>query len=273
MKTKEQILQLDFKERIKFLYENQDEIKQVKKSAIKHCDVFDFTNKSNANKSLFTSHSDDLESGILKRSLIGNTYNWLDSHDDLHVGNTFKKSITDKNANQILFFHDHINSLTSKLGYFESIEEVKVFWQDLGIEKSGMTTVLLFEANIEQRRNKIIFEDYAKGLINQHSVGMRYIKIDLALNSTDTEFKEQKDLFDRYISNIGNKEKAIEQGFFWAVTEAELKELSAVTQGSNEITYTVQNIEPLKDTQKGAETQDEEKEINKKLLENFKLFK
>jgi phage protein D len=62
---------------------------------------------------------------------------------------------------------------------------------------------------------------------------------------------------------IANKEVADENGYFFAVLEAELIEISAVVKGSNTITPTISvtesieasmttstNIEPVKSTQK-----------------------
>ena len=87
--------------------------------------------------------------------------------------------------------------------------------------------------------------------VDQHSVGMIYVKILLCLNdATDVDkFKN----WNSYYSNIINPEKADRQGFFFAVTEAKLLEVSNVLFGSNEITPTLGTniiIEPSEDTQK-----------------------
>jgi hypothetical protein len=58
--------------------------------------------------------------------------------------------------------------------------------------------------------------------------------------------------FNKYISLIANQEKAIEQGYFWAVLEAEIvEEGSSVVRGSNDITPMLigKTIEPPKGTQ------------------------
>ena len=45
-----------------------------------------------------------------------------------------------------------------------------------------------------------------------------------------------------YINEIANKDKAIEQGYFWAVTEAKIsKEGSMVLFGSNDVTQIIEN--------------------------------
>ena len=65
-----------------------------------------------------------------------------------------------------------------------------------------------------------------------------------------------------------NSEKALEQGYFFAVTEAKLKEVSCVIAGSNELTPT---IEPLKNIQE-VEPNEVVKAIDYNyLINNFKL--
>jgi hypothetical protein len=221
---------------------------ELKKSAIKHTDV-SITNKLelSVNKALTTDNKDEPDTGVIKRTVVGNTYNYLDSHMDVHVGNTFKKSI-DERMNKVAHLHDHIHNVTAKVGTFTSIYEKVVNWEDLGINVKGSTTVLMADSEVKKDLNPSVFTQYLGGEIDQHSVGMRYVKLDLAINNEDD--KEEYATWLKYIDRIGNKEIAEEAGFFWAVSEAKLIEISAVLMGSNPITPTVQNIEPVKSTHK-----------------------
>ena len=102
------------------------------------------------------------------------------------------------------------------------------------------------DSNIEKDYNKGVFNQYLKGKIDQHSVGMYYVKIDLAIN--DDDYPQEKEIFDTYIDDIGNSDVAKEQGYFFAVSEAKLVEISAVTEGSNSLTPTIENnVNPSKD--------------------------
>jgi hypothetical protein len=231
---------------IQKIVEQKSELIELKKAQLKCADSVGFAH-GEVVKAINTSYTDNFELGQIKRTLIANTYNWLDSHGDVHVGNTFGKSISEKSTDKIFHLHDHEHKVTAKVGKFEKIYEKSVSWSDLGVNKAGSTTVLMADSNISKAMNEQVFDMYLKGEIDQHSVGMRYIKIDLAVNST--EYPEEKAVWDMYIDQIGNKEKAIEQGYFWAVKEAALFEISAVLMGSNELTPTVENIEPSNDTQ------------------------
>ena len=115
-----------------------------------------------------------------------------------------------------------------------------------------------------------MFQQYSEGFVNNHSVGMQYVKIALAIN--DEDYPEEKETWNKYINKVANQETAIEKGYFWAVTEAKLIEGSAVVLGSNPITPTL-NIEPStnKDTLKEPLQDDTLK--TREVIKNYKFFK
>jgi hypothetical protein len=229
----------DKKEFLKYLMANKREIIDFKKSVMKYADAFGITiQQAGVMKSLNTSHKDDVASGVIKRTVIGNTYNWMDSHDDVHLDNVFSSSISQR-QDKIWHLHDHEQKITAKVGKPASIYEKSVEWKDLGVDKAGKTMALFMDSNIIKDYNSVIFDQYLSCDIDQHSVGMMYVQLDLAVN--DPEMKSEFSVWNKYIDLIGNKEKAIDQGFFWAVKEAKLVEISCVLQGSNELTPTVEN--------------------------------
>lgn len=65
-------------------------------------------------------------------------------------------------------------------------------WKDLGLNYNGTTEALIFDAEISKDRNSFMFEQYSKGYVKEHSVGMRYVKMDLALNSESKYDTEEK---------------------------------------------------------------------------------
>jgi spore coat protein CotF len=248
------------KDRIDWLVANKTEQIQIKKMQLKFADaVVTPETEDLTTKGIYTSYQDDLEKGEIKRDLVANTYNWLDSHGDVHVGNTFKKSISER-AKKVLHLHDHIHNVIAKVGEFETIKEVTVAWTDLGVAKEGTTKILLATSKIQSRRNKNIFDQYLNKEIDQHSVGMRYVDIQLAVN--DEDYEDEYKVWKQYIDQIGNREDAEKQGYFWAVKEAKLEEISAVLWGSNTITPTVENIEPVQTTQKTEPTEVTQKKVN-----------
>jgi hypothetical protein len=262
----------DLKEFLQYLFNNKQDILDMKKSAIKITDSFSsnvIVNDVDAQKNYL--FSNDAEKGILKRTIVANTYNWLDSHNDVHVDSIFSKSIKERSS-RIPHLHDHKLELGAKVGKIISIAEKNIEWRNLGVDVKGATTVLMIESEIKKSYNEKIFNAYLNDEINQHSVGMRYIKIDLALN--DDDYKDEFKVWNTYFDRVGNKNKAEQQGFFFAVKEAALIEVSAVLIGSNEITPVLGNkFEPLKNIQTGESLKDTPQKIFdvEKLLTYYKI--
>ena len=255
------------KEEIDYLVKHNKEIIEFKKAVVKHTTPTTTDKESCSTvKALSTSKEHDTDN-VIKRTVIGNTYNWLDSHGDVHLDGTFGKSISER-QNKIWHLHDHEQKITAKVGVPSKIYEESVAWSDLGIKKAGTTTALMMDSDIRKDYNNLIFQEYKDGNIDQHSVGMYYVKIDFAVNDKDhkAEFKTWNDNIDK----IGNREKAEELGYFYAVKEAKLVEISAVLQGSNELTPTIEakDIEPEQSTQANEPEQSTQK-INNNLRNNF----
>jgi hypothetical protein len=121
-----------------------------------------------------------------------------------------------------------------------------------------------------------MFDLYRKGRVNNHSVGMQYVKIYLCINSEEAMYSSEKANWDKYYSQVVNKEVADEKGYFWAVTEAKIVEGSAVVKGSNSQTPSleieIEKEEPSEDTQNTPEpTNDvtQKNELLKELLNKF----
>ena len=248
------------KEFIRDLVENKSEHIEFKKATIKHADSCLMLNDNApvyVNKALSTSIEDDTDS-VIKRTIIGNTYNWMDSHNDVHLDSTFEKSINERGAKgKIWHLHDHEQKVTAKVGKPIKVYEQSVKWSDLGVDKQGTTTSVMMDSNIMRTYNGLMFQEYKDNNIDQHSVGMYYVKIDLAVN--DSEYKEEYIEWQNHIGSVGNREKAEESGYFWAVKEAKLIEISAVLEGSNELTPTI-DAKNIKDIEPERSTQENEPE-------------
>jgi hypothetical protein len=226
------------KELFKYLVENKQELIDARKSVIKYSDCVTIpfeTTKEFTTKAKYPYENDE-EKGILKRTVVANTYNWLDSHGDVHLDGTFARSIS--NGSRKAHLHDHYQQLDGRVGKPISFSEKEISWRELGQGKTGMTQALVMETEVRRSLNEKVYQDYLNDEVDQHSVGMQYVKITLAVNDEDNypnEYKVWKDV----IGRIGNRAKAEEQGFFWAVSEAKLFEVSAVLFGSNELTPTL----------------------------------
>ncbi len=237
----------DSKEELfKALRENKKELISIKKSATKNADAVSFgyldtTVKINTNKEDVQSQMQEPEQ--LNVKVVINTTNFLDSHNDLHVNGIWNKSVKDNVS--FLHLQEHEREFDkvitdSAKGYVQSMN-----WSKLGLPYLGKTEALIFESTIDKKRNEFMLNQYANGWVKNHSVGMRYVSIDLAINSEAEWDKEEKALWDKYYPIIANKEVADERGYMWIVSEAKIIEGSAVVMGSNSATPTLENKEEI----------------------------
>ncbi len=172
-----------------------------------------------------------------------NTTNLMDSHEDAHIPGLWGKTLKENRRPYLLEEHKmSFKTIIAGEGNVKAFTETRT-WKELGAPWEGTTQALTFKSLIEKSRNEYMFDQYLKGLVNNHSVGMRYVKIFLAMNSESKWDTEEKDIWDKYIDQIANKETAEALGYFWAVTEAKMVEGSAVPMGSNWITPT-ESVEP-----------------------------
>ena len=117
------------KEEIDYLVKHNKEIIEFKKAVVKHTTPTTTDKESCSTvKALSTSKEHDTDN-VIKRTVIGNTYNWLDSHGDVHLDGTFGKSISER-QNKIWHLHDHEQKITAKVGIPSKIYEEKVEWSD-----------------------------------------------------------------------------------------------------------------------------------------------
>jgi hypothetical protein len=228
------------KELFAWLIANKDLLISSKKAAIKKADGISFFNiKENiTNKSV--SKKADTENELY-RKLVINTTNYMDSHSDVHIPGLWTKSLQE-NKN-ILFLQEHemeFDKLIAKGKDLKAYTE-NFNWIDLGYNKAGVTEALCFEAIIRKDINEDMFDKYLKNYVDNHSVGMRYIKMVFCVN--DIDYGAENEAWNKYFPMLINQERATEQGYFWAVTEAKIIEGSAVLLGSNPITPTLNNKE------------------------------
>lgn len=191
-------------------------------------------------------YENDKEAGILKRTIVANTYWWMDSHSDVHLGKgdageegtaVFTETIKGKST-KIPPMDQHKWDLDSKMGKTISLYEAPISWRQLGVGRTGMTEALFADVEIMRSKNERRYNDYLNNEIDQHSVGMRYQDIQLAVNDGD-EYPNEYKIWQKYINKIGNRQAAEKQGFFFPVAKAQLMEYSAVIAGSNELTPTM----------------------------------
>jgi hypothetical protein len=235
----------------RYLIEEKELVLSQKKSIVKRAEggLSFIVNEDVAKKEVFANkakplYENDKEKGILKRTILANTYWWMDSHSDVHLGRgdegdsaIFTESIKGR-AGKVFPIDQHNWSLDGRMGKTINLYEQPISWRALGVGKTGMTEGLFADAEISKEKNERRYKDYLNDEIDQHSVGMRYIDIQLAVNDQD-EYPKEYAVYQKFINKIGNRQAVEKQGYFFAVGKAAVMEYSAVIAGSNELTPTL----------------------------------
>jgi len=224
-----------------FLKTNKSTLIAEKKYQTKHGDVISYfvTNEEGnelVNKGAIIDPS-EFKGNEIKVSVVVNTTNILDSHGDVHIPNIWNKTLKEKK--DLYLLQEHKMTFENIISGDVKASIKYMTWRELGLDMFGTTQALVFVATIKRDRNEFMFNQYLNGYVKNHSVGMQYVNIELALNSNFKEDAEERAIWDKYIDTIVNKKSAEDAGFFWAVTEAKLIEGSAVVIGSNTITPTI----------------------------------
>lgn len=227
------------KELFAFLVEHKEVLMAQKKSELKRADgvsfsptvLKDFNVSKNTPQSL-------LEKDELTVKIVVNTTNLMDSHDDVHIPGLWDKSLSET-GDRLLHLQEHKGNEFKAI--IASGNDLKAYTQnftfsELGYNSEMKTEALMFKSNVKKSRNEYMHGQYAKGYVTNHSVGMWYVKIVMAID--DEDYGAEKEAWDKYYPMIANKEVADKKGYFWAVTEAKVIEGSAVPLGSNPITPT-----------------------------------
>jgi len=208
----------------------------------------------------------------LRVKVVANSANWIDSHFDVLLPGCWDKSINERKG-IIPHLHDHIHRIEAKVGEVVDIYGSTVSLSELGLNMQGSTESLIFVTDVMKSYNEKVFNQYKLGKVKQHSIGLQYMKLDLAINDDSSE--KEYDFWNKHYPQIINKDVADEYGFFWVVPEIKLIENSAVLFGSNELTPTLDNNiknEPFNNTQKQDEPSTDTRFIDalKELQTKFK---
>jgi len=199
-----------------------------------------------------------------------NTTKLFDSHGDVHIDGLWNKSLKENKQNYLV--KEHAFNFDGIISDNVKASAVDMTWKDLGYDYAGKTQALVYTSEIDAADKTGMFDRYKANKVSQHSVGMRYVKLQLAIDNKKyaDEYKAWKDYYDMIV----NKSEVDAAGYFWAVTEAKNIEGSAVLRGSNYVTPTI-SVQESKD-EPGKPTQTEPLKTlrfpeSKSILSNLKF--
>lgn len=220
-------------EMFKELVKNETKIAELKKATLKNTDSINiFGIKDNNSIKALSFVKDGFVYPII------NTTNYFDSHGDVHFPNLWNKSLKDK-SKKIFYVLEHELELDSVIAFPNDVNAFvkNVNWSDLGLSYDGQTQALIFEIAKDKIRIDKVAELFQEQVSFENSVRMRYINVNLAINSTSSDYEKQYTLWKARIDQVANKDVAIENGYMWCIDEASIeKEGSLVLFGSNDAT-------------------------------------
>jgi hypothetical protein len=203
---------------------------------------------------------------IIEVKAIINTTNVIDSHMDLHLQGIWNKTVKDNPYNPVLKQHEN---------KFESViaNKAKNLNQNMNFKDIGVDIDFAMQANcniftVDKNKQPLMFDKYTSGEVDQHSVGMIYVDLDIAYY--DESSQKEMDFFDSMLLQCINPEIAEEAGYVWVIREAKKREGSAVVFASNPLTPTlyVKNYQPQSITGK-TEPQSSTHQLTKMFNPNF----
>lgn len=250
------------KELTAFLLANKDALIAEKKSMpMKYTDTLAhksevkyFSSKTGAKKDESGNTEDPTDPNKLHVTAVANVFLYMDSQYDVLLPGCCKRTLTAR-AGRFVQLHDHIYKIDAKIGEVTDVYTKDIPLTDLGVNMIGSVESLIFEFDAIKSYNEQIFNQYKAGKIDQYSIGLQYVSIDIAINDPDSP--KEIAFWNKYINQIINQQAAIEAGFFFVVSEIKLLENSAVLFGANDLTMTLDvtgKSKPAKKDEPGVNT-------------------
>lgn len=195
--------------------------------------------------------------GELPVEVIANMAGWCDSYMDVMIKDNWNKSISDLGASgQKLVYHlkDHgtnyqytTDSIVGKqVELFTQMVDLSIFNFKSDIKKAQ---ALMMRSLVCEDYDEKVYNLYEDGEVKQHSIGLKYIKLYLCIDSVEPEDTMYKENWDKYYSSVINKDLVDSKGYFWAVVEAAILEVSVVLFGANILTPVTSTGLPEADTE------------------------
>lgn len=235
--------ELQDKQLFAFLKANKKQLLAQKKMDVKHACAFSYSpSYSIPDSTGFKAVGGEQipeDADILRVDVVANTSMWCDTYMDVLLKGSASKSMKERKGN-IPHIHDHDWTVGAEIGEVVSISYKDIPLRELGLKQEGTGQALVFETDVMRSYNSVVFEKYRTKKIKQHSIGLRYVQIDLAINEPDDEYyKDEYKLWKKHIDQIINKEYVESKGYFFPIAEYILLENSCVLFGANILTPTL----------------------------------
>jgi len=231
-----------------YLRTNKKELLQTKKSSLKLSDSLvstvvvtprEIKTESSKDAGSNIAPSEPLgDSGSLDVTIVCNAAWFCDSQMDVITDKAYTESVKSRGTS-IPHIADHKQTSTSHVGDVTKVYTKVLALTELGLDQEGTTTVLLMDSTVRKDYNEDVFKFYSNGKINQHSIGLTYSELKLAINSVHESDKVEKAIWDANYPKVINKDIVDKRGYFYLIPKVDIRENSCVLFGSNPLTPTL----------------------------------
>lgn len=189
--------------------------------------------------------SSDVEEGTIRVKVVCNTALFCDTYGDVLAPDCWKKTITErgpKGKNLIPHLKNHAHDIDKQIGRVVDLFSEMIDLSVLGYPATGKAQALVMISDVKKEWDEKLYTLYSDLAVRQHSIGLQYVQLKLALN--DEDYKEEFAVWNAHYDQIINKEDVDRRNYFWWVSEIKLYENSAVLFGANELTPTLEVSQP-----------------------------
>ena len=171
------------------------------------------------------------EADLTRRTVdfVANTYYWYDSYGDVLVPGCCLKSIKDKGPKSEMpgkIKHLSNHDLKKGIGRPDLVEETQIDGFEVLHFNSWMS---------ETPDGETTLQKYTEGIIDQHSIGFRYLN--LRFLEAESADEDRRKRWNELLELLINPEEAVANGFMWEVKEIDLWEASSLDGfGANRLT-------------------------------------
>lgn len=181
--------------------------------------------------------------------VVVNSVGFMDSHLDVSMKGSWNKSIAERGSTlKPLLDHEYVVRNLYAQNKQAMIIDVPIV--DLGYNSQGTTEVFAVHIKLEDME---VLDMYQKNMLTEHSAGLQYVNIKMAVN--DERDEEGFAEWQKARGSVINGEMADEYGFFYPVYEQKAIEPSAVVMGSNPYTPAYTNISLMSKNEPSTDTQ------------------
>lgn len=226
------------KDYLDFIVKNENLIFDTRKSQMKEADGLQTMPVVQRSMGALKSEAPAEKPTEIKVKAVINSTNVLDSHLDVHIPGIWDKSLKES-GKRVMHLQEHGRKFKDVISRGDDLKAYAetATWKSIGYDMEGSTQLLAFDSTVKESRNKDMFDEYSKGNVTEHSVGMIYVKMVTCIN--DEDYPVQLENYEKYEKMIANKEALKETKVFFAILEAKVIEGSAVLMGSNSFTPTL----------------------------------